>query len=576
MPVSHKSMPANHAPRPAAAHRERRRILSLLFAAPVAAGLLVLVSGCDQLESAQTQADHRVTSAIAAASGTSKTDTAKLQQAAGETGASAATQARAKSLLAQSQLQSANALIRQIDDNRVRNVREAFDIRQLASDIAAINTLVAGLNANEPAAALDAASKQIAAAQGADNKAAWLTNGENTIPTLGAVKQHLSELEGKISKKQDQIKDLSTKRDQATGQADTLQTQSETLKGRASVDAYKKSADLRKNAADFDRQINVAQAELAVQQHDLAFAQSQRKAIEEAIAQFESHKAAISARWAALQKVADEQGNAITAAIGTAPAAPASTDAADFSATTISAKLAQLNARVAATDQLRKQAHDLLADAAKNFKAAETAAQRVHTELGPKINSEAYRGTPQAAAWKALTTTVNPAEYTIEQSAVERAAAMLDADHAAALYARAAMAGSLAAALKTAGVAAPADLPSSADLKAQADSARANAGTSYKSADDRLAAMIESSPYATPAQKNQATVARLLTLYSASQLATAAGDKAQAQSQLQQALALRDTAVREGVTLPALPADIAPPPAAPSATPTPAPASAAE
>jgi hypothetical protein len=556
--------------------RLRHPALALAIAGLASASLLPLVGGCERLESAQTQADRQVSQSIAA--GQDRSDLAKLQQAANESGASYAAQARAKRELGQAQLQAANALMPQIDANEIRNARLVFEIGQLAADLSAANTMVAGLNANDPAAVVAAADQQVAAAQGgaggAGAQGAWFTHDQITIPTLAAAKQKISSLEGQVTKLQDQIKQLTDQRDKATTQADQLTGKSESEKGRQSVDDYKKAADLRKQAADLDRQINVAQANLAAQQHDLALAQSQQKAIEEAIKQFQDQKAAIATRWQSIQKQADNQSESakkIFDSGNTAPPATQPGDSNDLDADSITAKLAALSARATQTDALRKQAQQNLTDAAKNFAAAADAAQRLQTELGPKINSEAYRGTPQAAAWKALTATVNPADDRLQQATAEHTLATLLTDHAALLYSRARLASALGPILQAAKITPPADLPAEADLKAQADSARENASAAFKSADDLLAALIENSAYATAEQKNQATVARLLSLYSASQLAALAGDEKQAKSQLQQALALRDAAVRDNISLPALPPDLAPAPT-PAAPATPAPA----
>lgn len=192
-------------------------------------------------------------------------------------------------------------------------------LRQSAQQIALANTLAAGYRAANPQDALANVASQVAAMQGNANVGQWgpgpdpkIINDtrlqvDKTLPTLAAVKQEISRLDGEITRKQQEIADLTKQQSEAAASAETLRQKADTQKGDEAVKTYTEAAQARRKADDILTQIDLAQDALGRLQADLAVQKSQEAVLGEAIAGLQDQARKISAGWEDLQKRAQTQ-----------------------------------------------------------------------------------------------------------------------------------------------------------------------------------------------------------------------------------------------------------------------------
>lgn len=500
----------------------------------------ICLAACVGLGAAQLTA--RTVHAAAAPSA----DIAALQQAA-QSASTPAAQARAQAALAQANWDAAQAGLIKLTSQELDNSRTIARIRRLATALRRSNTSSAAVAQSDPKEALAQFDQQIAAIRGDSAAAEWSVDKAPPQPTLSAIKQQVSTLEGDISRRQTQIQSLQKQRDQLNLQADKLSQQADAEQGRRAVDDYNKSSDLRKQASDVQRQIDLANSQLTPQQQNLALAKIQLQATQDAISRLEQEKAALAAQWEALQKQIQSQRQSAATFV------QAGADNQD----TITAQLDVLSKATAATDALRQQVLDQLTQASTQFTAAANAAQQLLNQLR---TNQSPNGPSQAQ--QTLQTVISPEAYQLQKAAVLQTYAQTKASQAYSLQKLVDLAAFLNPIIQKASLTPPADLAALAAQEANAKTARADADKSFTEADQLLKQLENSS------SKNTATILHILTLYDWSNLAAASGDAQNASARLQAAKAMAENAARNNVPLPALPPQVAPAPA-PAAAPTP-------
>ncbi|MGH7176016.1 MAG: hypothetical protein ACREJC_01430, partial [Tepidisphaeraceae bacterium] len=480
-----------------------------------------------------------------------------LESAAGNSSASPLSRAQAKAMLAQSHVDAASLTLREIDRGELELARAAFDLSQLASQVNSSAQMVADYRKFDPTGIRAQIQEKVVEAQGGPDKPAWFTHGNSVIPTLSAVKLQVSQTEGEIAKLQDQLAALDTQRNELLKQ---IEDANQTDPAQQSVDEYKRTQDLRKQAELLFIEIDRAQTALVPLQKQLGVAQGQEAALNNVIRQLQEQSASLEAGWKAMQEQMDAQIRlARVIVVGTG--APESSAGAG-QANSIAEK-ATLIARM--VDDIRAKrlvAQSDLADAAKLFDDAASAATDLRRELKVRYDDEANRKRPERVAWQGLMELTHPQLYKVRAAAARRAQGGLFASEASSLATRVSLQQLVAPIAERIGATLPPSL-SDASLEKAEREALAQADEAYKLADETLRNVTDGE--APEEAKQYAYVERILTMYGWSQVARLAGDNAQADAKLQDAMQARAAAVESGAKLPVLPSELTPPPPPPPA-----------
>lgn len=541
----------------------------------------LLAGGCGSAEADQSVRDAIVKSQEAQRKGGDegqKEAQQILESAVQKTDASNGTKAQAKSALGQLQLDAARDTLRDSSRYEIEAGRLALEIAQLSNLVGRSNTLVEGYKQNDPQKVKESIDQQIAQAQGAADKPAWITNEKMTLPTLATVKQTISQLEGQIAQKSDALKQLDQQRVQKLEDAEKITKDSANAKGQAAVDAFKKAADLRKEAADLGVKIDQGKAALVPLQGDLAVAQGQEKMLNDVIAQLKEQSQQLDASWQNVQSLMSKQSDVAKEIVGTATAGATSAPSGDVtgaSGKSIAEKAVAMAEAAKQADDLRETAIASLHEASKQFEDAKSAATALQQDLRTKSGD--FAGKPQDAAWKIELSVVNPNTFELQRALAQRLLGDAEAARATSLNARVQLADYLSPIFTKAGLQIPEQLQSG-DMSKRAQEALSLADEAYNSADEALEnVMLSSAP---EDMKNAAAIERIFELYGRTHAARLAGQPQKADQYLATAKqAITDLQNENPVpTIPPLPGELAalvvPPATAPAAptAPTTAPA----
>jgi uncharacterized coiled-coil DUF342 family protein len=517
-----------------------QHLVKFSIAVSVGGGVAGMI-GCDsQSHSADTQIRADVVEAL------NTTDRAKAQsilETATDLGGSAASKAQAQSALGQTNLDTGYDLLRQLGRTDLESIRLAWQISQLAGQIQNTNTLASGYLQMDPTSASDEISKRIAEARGGADQAAWFTHDSARIPTLAAVTQDISRLEGEITQIENQIKQLSSKRAAALDESEQSARQAETLEGKPGLDEYKRASDLRKQAADVSIEIDKLEAAALPLRNELAIAQGQRDVLNQVIAQYEQQLTQIQEGWTETQKHADAQ-NKIASQI-------AGGDTGDAGIATLGGLLEQLIVNEEQAVDLRAQAETQLTEAAKHLGDAANEAGNIESER-KQMQSALSAEAPAVVAQGTLAAVFSPASLKLRQGHAQYLLGTLYAGKATMLSERNRLNQQVAAALQSASINVP-DTVNNPDLEKAVDEANAMADTSFQEADTLFSEAMEgqSKDQSIP---NAAKVERIFNLYAWSKSAEAAGNAEAAQQHLNDAIAGKQQAEADKIPLPTMPA----------------------
>ena len=532
------------------------------------------VGGCD---TSSGKADKRINDFIAQAM--PKLDGADedlssaqklLDSAARETDASLPEKIRAKALLAQIELQTAERVQPKIDQTQSRIDQLIWEINSMASQVQEHNQVAAALATYDPAQLQTSLKKIINDAQGSADQAVWVKSDVGTVPTLAAAHSDADTLSTQIAQLQEKLKSLTDQRDQSQTQTDTLAQQSDLAKGDAAVALFKQAADARKKSDELSIQIDVNNGLLARALADLAIKQGQQTVLNEAIGDFTNQLSNADAGWAATQKLIADQLDQAKSILGeeTEPA-----DADDpTGGATIAAKAATLAQLVQQNRANRDAAEQNLNSAVEQFRAAAGFADQLQAQLTTKVNSPGPQDRPQIVAWKAMIAALSPARYRLQEANTEIHRAALFAGQADSAASVEQLAATLKPILDVAKLSLPPTL-ADADNKIADDlkNGQEQSDLAYKNADDLLNTVMDA-PFVPEEHKNAAATADIFAQYGWYLLSSSVGD-AQAAAHLQVAQTQRDKLIQSGVTLNNLPPQLAvaatpAPAAAPGAAPT--------
>jgi hypothetical protein len=570
-----------------------KQLAILAAAAATWAGVL----GCDDTLGNDKQVRRAIVDAReAAAKGDSGRADAlqKLQDAAGNTGASPAASAQAKAVLGAAEVAEAARLQQTVDANGRDIARLVYEIGILGNQIANSNLKVEGYRAQEPSAAREDVKKKIAEVQGGGEKATWITAENANIPTLAAVKQDISRLQGEIAKRQEEAKALEQQRVAAAAEADKNREAADAATGQKRVELVKLAADAAKKAADIATKVDVVQAAIIPLQRDLAVATAQQAAAEKAIESYTKQLASIDAGWKGVEQQIATQAQIGTNVLGAPGAAAPVGEGAEAIANSINEKAAQLQQKLTETAAVFNEADQRLDNAITHYNAAVTSAGELASAVQQKRQG-VDRNSPYSKAFDNLTAVVSPATYKLGQAEANQLRGTINASQAISQIGQQRMIETLQPILAAAKLELPAALNQpSLPTEVQRTTDKANA--TY---DEAAKLYLEASDAApdTSSAKNAARIGRIFSLYGKVMLARATGKAEDAASFLAEATAARDVATENKAVLPAMPVELivipttrpttapttgpatVPAPAAPGAAPTdaaPAPAPAAE
>lgn len=500
--------------------------------ASVSLAALAFSAGCERATGTDLRVSHEKGARYIQGGESDKAADALKEFAQGD-GAPGAT-LQHKFTLGHAQMDQAYSKVAQLEAVYLDISRLQGEIGQIASTLSVGNTLVAGYRMNNPSATRQIIRQRIAEAQGGPDKAVWIDTGKMPIPTQVAAKQKVSEFEGKVTAKKEQIDKLTNDRAAALTESDRLREAVDTLKGRAAVDAYAKASESRKKVSLISGDIDSAQGELAHLESDLGVAKGLLVVVESHIAGLQAQDRALATGFEAVsEKVSGQLEVSKRAVAGAGDAASAS----------ITGKADELAAKL-------DEASKLFTEAEASFKAAVTAYESAYNEansfrqdIGTKL--DLYRGKNEfeESQLSVLQRSVWPSLYRIQQGVSLSAVGDLHARRAAVLGAHDRLVGSLTAVLKAAGLEVPAKLKTDEPAVAAARKAADEAFAASVNELDGAASTIQGQD---PEKRRQASIiSRVFVNYAWSQLKADAGDAAGAKEKLDEAIRLRDSVAAE-------------------------------
>jgi hypothetical protein len=474
----------------------------------------------------------------------------KLQEAADNKGASPAASAQASAVLAAAEVAEAGRLMKTVDEANREISRLVYEIGILGQQIANSNQKVAAYRASAPTAAQEDAKKKLAEAQGGGDKAVWIAAENANVPTLAAVKQDVSRLQGEIAKKQDQIKQLEQQRLAAAAEADKNRQASENEKGNKSVETFKIAAAAQKKADDIGTQIDVVAASIIPLQRDLAVAESHQAAAAQAIENLTKQIETINAGWKGTEQQIATQAQIAANLVGAAGSAAPAEGAEP--ANTINDKAQLLSQKVLEAQAAFNEADSRLDNAIKHYGDAASAAQKLASEVNTKRQG-IERNSPYYKAFDDLMATVNPSIYKLGQAEATQLRATGQASQAISLLGQQRMMQTLQPILAEAKL----DMPQALgglQVDAELERTKTAAAATYDEALKLYEEVSTSAPDGST--KQSASVGRIFANYGKVLLARATGDTEGAATALAGAKEAQKYALENKAVLPAMPVEL--------------------
>jgi hypothetical protein len=527
------------------------------------------IGGCDA-SSPDNQAREKMNEGrVAAATGDEAGRTraqSLLTEAANVTDASSASVAQAKAVLGQVQYEAGLEMLRDADRKELEASKIALQIAALGSQLGNSATLVQGYQKQDPIEAKADIQKKIGEVEGGPSQTKWISDAN--IASLSAADQEVSRVQGEIASRENQIKDLSTRRDALLADADKSLKASESAKGQESVDAYKKYSDTKKQASDLGTQIDLLKGQLMPLQNDLATAQGQQRILQGAIAEFQKQSQTLDTGWKDVQsKIAAQVDLMKEIASGSDSITTQPAENTSAAGKSISVKATILAQTVKESNEARDNAEKMIEDAAKNFEAASSSANNAWREM-----SELEQQQPQLRSiLKIAEEGLSELQFRQQQAVAERVLGELYLSKAEGISARIKLRDLLTPIMQQAGQAMPPELSDAGLDKALKDALEAS-NQSFKDSLDHLADIIDGRGSGSLADgtKRAASLTRIFVLYGQQQLAILQGNNGAASKAHADAVAAVKAAADLQVMFPTLPGDLAaaiPPPPAPASSP---------
>lgn len=422
-------------------------------------GLVFTSAACD--ESAERQADRKVQSAVESSKAhRAKATTqefnsalADLNTAASQQAASLSERIRANALLGEIEFEAGDRAVRELNPIDSEIARGVWEISQLGSQIAGLNSSSKSLAGNDPSAAL----KEIASKRG------------ELATASSAAGQKAQELQGQIDKIKAQVNELIKQKDAAIAEADGAADKASKASLKEADALMDTVTESRRKAGNLGHDIDKVSATLLPLERDLATEEGKKKSADDAIATLEARKQILEGNWSTVQSQIQAQKTQI-------------------------GKLGEeLSSKATALDTLNKQAAairvralDHFDKSAKHNSMASNDAKTLGGQLLTWSGSQSFGTAPEKKAWERLREVYNLNAFKLFEAEANNAAGNVHSRAAEQLMVQQNLAGNLAKQLADAGVPAPATLSSgiAADQKKEVDAANkafTDAATKFES-----------------------------------------------------------------------------------------------
>jgi uncharacterized protein YfcZ (UPF0381/DUF406 family) len=415
-------------------------------------GLVFFGVACDQFKSDTQRADERVKKSAQEAARkkgptTQAMDAAisELQKAVNESAASESGKVGARAVLAQTQFEDGQRVIRELHLIEPEVQRAMWDVGQLAGQVGALNVIEQATQGTNPKAALETVSarqeemQQMAAAAGEKAKA----------------------LQGQIAQIETQIKTLTDQKNQVQGTADADAAKARDLKEKEAHPVLLTVIENRRKAGNIGHDIDKLSASLLPLQADLAVQQTTQKNLQEGVAALDQRKQTFEGNWNVSQEQLVKQKQLI----------------GDL-ARQLATRSAELDAKATEAAKTRGRVIDQLTKAADNYANAARNATQLSQAL--KASEQKYPEAPERKAWKELLALYDLNNFKLLEGQVRNTLGNVHARHAKLAAARKQLAADVSKILQVAGQSVPPALAGSADADLAA--ATKSADDAYKAA----------------------------------------------------------------------------------------------
>lgn len=477
-----------------------------------------------------------------------------IEQAAGENRADPVWRAAASGLAGDASFQLASA--RQSDLVRVQQAirSELLKLRVLTQRLAMTNTLTSGYNANNPSQTITDIERMIRSIQGDAQTPTWspvtttvnpnggvviVSSRTSNLPTLAAVKQQISRLEGEIASRKDQLSKLASDRQMALTEAEKKFSESEKIKGQTSVALFTEATELRRKSEEIGMQMDLVQEQLNRLESDLAVAQGQQEAANAAIKQLQDQIANLQAAWKASQDAIARQGSvAETALKGEEPIS--------MSIETVATEIAK---QLVLAESLRTKVLEDWEQAAKFYKQAAESARIVGTD------KRVTAPPPGNKPYKDLKESVHTSRFNLPLAGVQRAIGTVSAEKAALSLEIERVLADLKKELSAANLTVPSDLPSITmeEIRSALNAVEENLNESNNTLINVNSGDTPQPLVSLSKQSRLITLYRLIALESLKQRFNAGTDPNLLNELNNQADALKQEMLAAGISLPPLP-----------------------
>ncbi len=535
----------------------------VLFAASMA--VLPLLSGCDNAtHSSDLQVDAQITAASSKDRAAAHAD---FESAAKSSTATPAARLKAKALLADNELQTAQELAATVARREAVIDRLALEINGLGTQIKGNNTQIAALKLYEPSKVSDSIKEKTSAITGTETKPDWYKSETGSLDSLLANDKQATTLADQVSQLTASIKSETDQRTQLLNDADKLNEQSEREKGQKSVDLYTEGSNDRKKAADLTTKLDQDNVLLTRAQADLALRQGQQESLKGSIKLMGDRASAVDERWKAVQGQIETLNTASKTLAGDeTAAAPVDAGKDDIE----SSKLTSISAKVAALDSLVKKNHADRGLALTHFdtaigfyKDAFGLANDFKRDLSARM-STADAQKPEHDLWQHQLNWLDSTTYRYLQADAELQKAEFFARRADEEKTRQSLAANLKKPMEDGQLAVP-TLLTQDDLETALKDTQKLSRDGFATAIDDLKSIEEGA--AQPEIKSAAGLQLIFAYYSSSLLESAAGDAQKSTDLLGLAKEKVQAAQANNVYIPSLPAELAPAsPPAPAGT----------
>lgn len=392
----------------------------------VASSAAAVLIGCDNSESAQIDQQARAL-AVRLGGGDGAAVAAEITSAAE---GSLPVNVQANQLLAQARLSDARALANALTIRQSEADMIVSRISSLASVAGVTATISNTYRQQEPTASIALIKDLAAKARGDGNAEKFSDLPSGSIPTLAAVKQEKSRLEGDLAKAQGELADATSKRGELLSRVGALSSQADQQRGEERLATVTQAADLRQQAAVVSRAIGEHESAISRLNADLEIQITLESQLDSAVKSFAAQQSAL------------EQGWETTKSKVTATSALANsilTSDAENSETSVKSLTSELNALIRETDESREQTLAAFADAATKFGNAKTAADA----FGQSVSTASSGTSAETAAWNSLKSTLHGDRFIIQKAIALREQAAVHTSHAQFLLHMASVAASL-------------------------------------------------------------------------------------------------------------------------------------